>query len=113
MAADGRTIFQIECFPDSPIFTLDAPAVKGLVIYGARCGALKFYAAWVGWTGIFLGWMRIQPHFAGIESDYAVGEVLGRPVFMGITLDLSGHDAVDKFTQALKEAAWDLGVAGG
>jgi hypothetical protein len=26
-------------------------------------------------------------------------------------LDLSGHDAVDKFARALKEAAWDLGAA--
>jgi hypothetical protein len=26
---------------------LDAPAVKGLVIYGARCGTVKFFAAWV------------------------------------------------------------------
>jgi len=47
MAADGRTIFHCESFPDSPIFTLDAPVVKGLVIYGARCGSLMFYAAWV------------------------------------------------------------------
>ena len=57
--------------------------------------------------------MRIQPHIAGIESDYAAGEVLGRPVFIGITLDLSGHNAIDKFTQALKEVAWDLGAIGG
>ena len=55
--------------------------------------------------------MRIQPHIAGIESDYAVGEVLKRPVFMGITLDLGGQDTVDKFSLALKNAALDLGVA--
>jgi len=88
-------------------------------------------------VAFFVGWMRIQPHIAGIESDYAVGEVFGRPVFMGITnfaqqisrakfgtkpsasadgwvtLDLSGHDAVDRFSLALKNAAWDLGVADG
>jgi hypothetical protein len=28
-------------------------------------------------------------------------------------MELSGHDAIDKFTVALNEAAWDLGVAGG
>ena len=87
--------------------------VRGLKVYAARSGNTRFYGAWVEWSGTFIGWMRIQPHIAGIESDYAVGEILGRPVFMGITLDLSGHDAIDKFTHALKEAAWDLGVAGG
>jgi hypothetical protein len=56
--------------------------------------------------------MRIQPHIAGVDSDYAVGEILGRPLFLGITLDLSGHMAIDRFVQGLKEVAWDLGVAG-
>jgi hypothetical protein len=55
--------------------------------------------------------MRIQPHLAEVDSDYAVGEVLQRPVFIGISLDISGHDAEGKFTRALKEAAWDLGIA--
>jgi hypothetical protein len=32
-------------------------------------------------------------------------------VFIGISLDLSGHDAIEKFVLALKEAAWDLGIA--
>jgi len=41
------SIFQCGRLPDSPIFSSDAPAVKGLVIYAARCGVLKFYAAWV------------------------------------------------------------------
>jgi len=57
--------------------------------------------------------MRIQPHVAGIDSDYTVGEVLGRPLFIGISLEPSGHDAIDWFTMAFKEAAWDLGLSGG
>jgi len=84
-----------------------------LTVYVAKSGNTRFFGVWTKRSGVFIGWMRIQPNIAGIESDYAVGEVLGRPVFMGITLDLSGHDAVDKFAQALKEAAWDLGLAGG
>ena len=103
-------VFHSETRPDGPMLPLETPAVRGLTIYGVKCGETRFFGAWIERSGVFIGWMRIQPHIAGIESDYAVGEVLGRPVFMGITLDLSGHDAVEKFTQSLKEAAWDLGV---
>ena len=110
MAADGRTIFHCESFPDSPIFTLDAPAVKGLVIHCAGCGTFKFYAAWVEWSGTFILWLKVQPAIEDVDSDYAVGEVLGRPVFNGITIDLSGHDAIDMFSTAWKNVAWDLGV---
>ena len=82
-----------------------------MTVYAVRSGATRFYGAWTELGGNFTGWMRIQPQVSGIESDYAVGEILGRPVFTTISIDLSGHDAVDKFTQALKETAWDLGVA--
>jgi len=95
------------------IVPIEAPVVKGLTVYAAGSGQMKFFTAWTEQGGTFIGWMRIQPHFSGIDSDYAVGEVLGRPVFVGISLDLSGHDAIDKFVLALKEAAWDLGLAGG
>jgi hypothetical protein len=78
---------------------LDAPAVKGLVIYGARCGTLKFFAAWVEWSGTFIGWLKVQPAVEGVDSDFGVGEVLGRPLFLGITMDLNGHMAVDRFVQ--------------
>jgi len=104
-------VFHSETRPDGPMLPFDAPTVNGLTVYGVKCGEMRFYGAWIERSGVFIGWMRIQPHIAGIESDYAVGEVLQRPVFIGITLDLSGHDAVDKFTQALKATAWDLGVA--
>jgi len=113
MAADGRTIFQYESFPDSPIFSLGAPAVKGLVIYSASCGTLKFYTAWVESTGTFIGWMKVQPAVEGVDSDFGVGELFGKRLDSKISLDLSGHDAIDKFSQALKNAAWDLGVAAG
>jgi hypothetical protein len=106
-------IFGCGSLPDSPIFSMDPPSVKGLVIYAARCGSFKFFAAWVAWSGTFLGWMRIQPAVEGVDSDYAIGEVLGRQLFMGISLDITGHMAIDKFQQALKEVAWDLGAAGG
>jgi hypothetical protein len=106
-------IFGCDSLPDSPIFSMDAPTVKGLVIYAARCGTFKFFAAWVARSGTFLGWMRIQPAIEGVDSDYAVGEVLGRPLFMGISLDITGHMAIDKFQQALKEVAWGLGAADG
>jgi hypothetical protein len=106
-------IFGCDNLPDSPIITLEAPKVKGLVIYSAQCGTFKFFAAWVAWSGTFLGWMRIQPAIEGVDSDYAIGEVLGRQIFEGISIDTNGHMAVDKFQQVLKEVAWDLGAAEG
>ena len=106
----ASTIFQCGRLPDSPIVTLDTPIVKGLVIYGARCGTVKFYAAWVEWSGIFLGWMKIQPAVEDVDSDYATGKVLGKPLFLGISLDISGHAAFDRFVWALKQAALELGV---
>src|SRR4030066_121268 len=66
-------------------------SVKGLAVYAVRNGNSRFFGAWIERSGVFIGWMRIQPHISGIDSDYAVGEVLQRPVFMGITLDLSGQ----------------------
>jgi hypothetical protein len=90
-----------------------AKFVKELVLYAAQCGPFKFFAAWVAWSGTFLGWMRIQPAIEGVDSDYAVGGVLGRQLIMGISLDITGHMAVDKFQQVLKEVAWDLGAAEG
>jgi hypothetical protein len=108
-----RRVFHSETRHEGPMLPLETPAVRGLTIYGVKCGETRFYGAWIERSGVFIGWMRIQPHISGIDSDYAVGEVLGRSIFMGITLDLSGHDAVDKFTRALKVAAWDLGVAEG
>ena len=97
--------------PEYPIIPVDSPKVRGLTVYAARCENTRYFGAWAKRSGIFIGWMRIQPHIAGIESDYAVGEVLGRPVFMGITLDLSGHDAFDRFSLALKNIAWDSRIA--
>jgi hypothetical protein len=106
-------IFGCDNLPDWPVFSLDPPNVNALVIHAARCGPFKFFPAWVAWSGTFLGWMRIQPGVEGIDSDYAIGEVLGRQLFIGIFLDISGHTAVDRFQQVLKETAWDLGAADG
>ena len=106
-------VYRLEKQPDGPMLPIDAPDVKGLTVYAVRSGTIRFYGAWTELGGNFIGWMRIQPQVSGIESDYAVGEILGRPVFAAISIDLSGHDAVDRFTRELKEAAWDLGLAEG
>ena len=105
--------FRCDERPESLMVPADTPSVKGLAIYGARSGKTRYFGAWIERSGVFVGWMRIQPQSVGIESDYAVGEVLGRSVFVGIASDVDCHDAIDRFTEALKEAAWDLGVAGG
>ena len=108
-----RRVFRSETCPEGPMIPVEAPTVKGLTVYGAKCGESRYFGAWIERSGVFIGWMRIQPHIAGIDSDYAVGDVLGRPLFLGISLDLNGHMALDRFCQALKEAAWDLGLADG
>ena len=109
----AASIFGCDGLPDWPIVTVDAPKVKGLIIYAARCGTFKFYAAWVESTGTFIGWLKVQPAVEGVDSDFGVGEVFGKRLDSKISLDLSGHDAIDKFSQALKNAVWDLWVAGG
>jgi hypothetical protein len=52
----AASIFQCECLPDPPILTLEALPVKGLVVYGARCGTHEFYASWDESSGPFAGW---------------------------------------------------------
>jgi hypothetical protein len=110
--AMSRRVFRLDHMIEGPMVPIDAPIVKGLTVYAVKNGNSRFFGAWIERSGVFVGWMRIQPHLAGVDSDYAVGEVLQRPVIMGMSLDLSGHDAIYMFTQALKEAAWDLGVLG-
>jgi hypothetical protein len=104
------TIFGCESLPDSPIFTLDAPAVKGLVVYGARCGTARFYAAWVETTGTFIGWLKVLPAIKGVDSDFGVGEVFGKPLDSKISMDIKGHLAVDRFFRELGKVAWAIGA---
>jgi hypothetical protein len=106
-------VFGCEKQLDGPIFPVEAPLVKGLTVYGAKNGETRFYGAWTERSGVFIGWMKIQPHIAGVDSDYAVGEILGRSVFEAVSIDLSGHAAVDRFVLELREVAWELGVAEG
>jgi hypothetical protein len=87
---------------------LDAPAVKGLVIYRARCGSLKFYSAWVESTGTFIGWMKVQPAVEGVDSDCAIGEILGKPIVDRISVVLNRHRAMDRFTKTLENYMRDI-----
>jgi hypothetical protein len=57
-----------------------------------------------------MGWMRMRPHICGIDTVYAVWEVLGTLVLIGMPQELSGQDALDICTLTLKEAARNLGV---
>ena len=57
--------------------------------------------------------MRTRPNLAGDAPDavYAIGEVLGRPIFHpGHGAAISLHDALELFGRALREAAEDLGL---
>jgi hypothetical protein len=105
----ATSIFRCECLPDSPLFTLDAPSVKGLVIYAARCGSVKFYAAWVETTGTFVGWLKVRPAIEGVDSDFGVGEVFGKPLDSKISMDSKGHLAIDRFVRELGKVAWAIG----
>jgi len=93
----------------------EAPTVKGLVVFGAELKGTgtRYFAAWTEWGGTFIGWMRTRPNLAAEEQDtvYAIGEVLGRPVFGTEDHPSSTlHDALDFFERALQQAAEDLGV---
>jgi hypothetical protein len=104
----ATTIFQCESLPDSPIFTLEAPAVKGFVVYGARCGTSRFYAAWVESSGTFIGWLKVQPAIEGVDSDFGVGEVFGKPLDSKISVDSKGHLVIDRFVRELGKVGWAI-----
>ena len=108
-----KHVFRCEQALTGPIIAIEAPAVEGLSIYGARNGQTRFYGAWIRRSGIFVGWMRTRPNLAGPEQEsaYAIGEVLGRSVFgMENRASYSMHDAFESFWRALQEAARDLGM---
>jgi hypothetical protein len=94
---------------------VEAPKIKGLVVFGAELKgtSTRFFGAWTEWGGTFIGWMRVRPNLAAEEQDsiYAIGEVLGRPVYGTQDRPSSTlHDALEFFRRALQEAAEDLGV---
>jgi hypothetical protein len=93
---------------------IEAPAVRGLSIYGARNGQMRFYGAWTERSGIFVGWMRKKPNLAGDTPDavHAIGEVLGRSVFrLGESASRAPDDALEIFRRAVQEAAEDMGLS--
>jgi len=108
---DGRMLSRI---PEG-LAQVQAPAVKGLVIYGAirKASKTQFYGAWTAQCGNFIGWMRIQPHLSEIDGEYAIGEVLGMPLFgcKDAENGLDGPRAMERFEKGLHQVAEDLGVA--
>ena len=92
---------------------VEAPKVKGLVIFGAELKGTgtKFYGAWIEWGQTFIGWMRTRPNLAGDTPDaiHATGEVLGRAIFRPEeSSSCALHDALESFRRALQEAAEDI-----
>ena len=53
-----RRVFHSETRPEGPMFPLETPAVKGLTIYGVKCGETRFYGAWIERSGVFVGWTK-------------------------------------------------------
>jgi hypothetical protein len=107
-----KHVFRCEQALTGPIISVEAPAVEGLSIYGARNSQTRFYGAWIRRSGKFVGWMRTRPNLAGEAPDdiHATGEVLGRPVFtQEESKSCALHDALESFWRALMEAAMDIG----
>ena len=46
----------------------------------------------------------------GVDSDFGVGEVLGKPIYSKISMDIKGHFAIDRFVQELQRVVWAIGV---
>jgi len=87
--------------------------VAGLTIYAAadiRTGT-GFYAAWAAPWGNLVGWMRLRVQLTGIDMVHVAGEVLGLAILPPGAGDVSADLAAHRFVEALKEAAWDLGIA--
>jgi hypothetical protein len=108
-----KRVFRCEQALTGPIIAIEAPAVKGLTVYGARNGQTRFYGAWTRRSGIFVGWMRARPNLAGDTPDavHAIGEVLGRSVFKPEECaSCALHDALESFRRALSLLLSILGM---
>jgi hypothetical protein len=86
---------------------IKAPSVKDARVYAAEAFGGRFYAAWSDFTGMFMGWLRIEvTHMGKSSMTFALGEVGGKPVFS----DMSDHRArkapLSAWVKALKELDW-------
>ena len=53
--ATYKQVFNCERRLDEPILPVDVPSVRGLTIYAARCGNIRFFGAWTQRSGVFCG----------------------------------------------------------
>ena len=109
----SRVIHCLESLTLENLVPAEAPVVPGLTIHAVtdiRTGT-KFYGAWTTAWGNLVGWMRLRVQLTGIDMVHVAGEVLGLAILPPGAGDVSADLAAHRFAEALKEAAWDLGIA--
>jgi hypothetical protein len=97
-------VFRVKQYPTG-LKLIKAPRVWGLRVFAAEGFGGQLYAAWSEHDGQFMGWLWYWPSLSKIDHDYAIGEVLGKPVFGDMNQNCVRRGAVRTWRQALKDAA--------
>jgi hypothetical protein len=97
-------VFRVKPYP-AGLKAIKAPRVQGLRVYAAEGHGGQLYAAWTEHDGLFVGWLWYWPSLSRIDHDYAIGEVLGKPVFGDMNQNCVRRGAVRTWRLALQEAA--------
>jgi hypothetical protein len=97
-------VFRVKQYPTG-LKIIKAPRVKGLRVFAAEGYGGQLYAAWAEHDGQFMGWLWYWPSLSRIDHDFAIGEVLGRPVFGDMDQNCVRRGAVRTWRLALQEAA--------
>ena len=102
-------VFRVKQYPTG-LKIIKAPRVPGLRVFAAEGYGGQLYAAWAEHDGQFMGWLWYWPSLSRIDHDFAIGEVLGRPVFGDMDQNCVRHGAVRAWRLALLGAAPTEGV---
>lgn len=102
-------LFRCEVYP-AGLKAIEAPRIKGLVVYAAEGFGARLYAAWTG-AGKFVGWMQYHPSLSAMDHQFAIGVVLGEQVWPDNHMNAVRQKPVKVWTDALRTAARILGVS--
>jgi hypothetical protein len=100
-----ESVFGTKCYPTGAL-AIKAPRVPGLRVYACEAFGGYYYAAWTEHDGLFFGHLYVEAtHMGRASLKFAVGTVLGTPVF-GDMLDYRVRRApIQQWTRRLKDLA--------
>jgi hypothetical protein len=101
-------LFRCQVYPVG-LKSIDAPKIKGLIVYAAQGFGASLYAAWTE-AGKFVGWMQYHPSLSAMDHQFAIGQVLGEQVWPDGRMNAIRRKPVKAWIEALRAAARTLEV---